>query len=128
MAMLSEAATKLAANRQTPYLLIAAAVATAMLCSLAEGAVLAAAPATPGATGQVAPPDASPAPGGSNDIAPQTKQSLSEQQNSETGVITPPPTGDHDIQTTVPNPNAGSPKEVIPAPGSPGGNPNVEPR
>ena len=44
------------------------------------------------------------------------------------GVITPPPVGDKDILTNVPNPNAGSEKEVIPPPGTPGGNPNVEPR
>jgi hypothetical protein len=44
------------------------------------------------------------------------------------GVIKPPPTGDAGINTTVPNPDAGSSKEVIPPPGTPGGNPNVEPR
>jgi hypothetical protein len=44
------------------------------------------------------------------------------------GVITPPPVGDKDILTNVPNPNAGSEKDVIPPPGIPGGNPNVEPR
>jgi hypothetical protein len=44
------------------------------------------------------------------------------------GVISPPPVGDEDIYTKVPNPEAGHEKEVIPAPGSPGGDPNVEPR
>jgi hypothetical protein len=44
------------------------------------------------------------------------------------GVITPPPVGDEGIYTKVPNPEAGHEKEVIPPPGSPGGNPNVEPR
>jgi len=44
------------------------------------------------------------------------------------GVITPPPVGDKDILTDAPNPNSGSDKEVIPPPGTPGGNPNVEPR
>ncbi len=44
------------------------------------------------------------------------------------GVIPPPPTGDTGIETQVPNPNAGTPEEVIPPPGTPGGNPNVEPR
>jgi hypothetical protein len=43
------------------------------------------------------------------------------------GVIPPPPTGDTGIQTQVPDPNAGTPQEVIPPPGTPGGNPNVEP-
>ena len=44
------------------------------------------------------------------------------------GVITPPPVGDEGIYTKVPNPDAGHEKEVIPPPGSPGGDPNVEPR
>ena len=44
------------------------------------------------------------------------------------GVITPPPIGDEGIYTKVPNPEAGHEKEVIPPPGSPGGDPNVEPR
>src|SRR5262245_55414987 len=44
------------------------------------------------------------------------------------GVIPPPPMGDEGIYTKVPNPEAGHDKEVIPPPGSPGVNPNVEPR
>jgi hypothetical protein len=44
------------------------------------------------------------------------------------GVITPPPVGDEGIYTKVPNPEAGHEKEVIPPPGTPGGDPNVEPR
>ena len=44
------------------------------------------------------------------------------------GVIPPPPMGDEGIYTKVSNPEAGHDKEVIPPPGSPGGNPNVEPR
>ena len=44
------------------------------------------------------------------------------------GVIPPPPVGDEGIYTKVPNPEAGHDKEVIPPPGSPGGDPNVEPR
>ena len=44
------------------------------------------------------------------------------------GVITPPPVGDEGIYTKVPNPEAGHEKEVIPPPGSPGGDPNIEPR
>ncbi len=39
------------------------------------------------------------------------------------GVIVPPPTGDKDIETEVPNPNAGHDQEVIPPPDEP-----VEPR
>ena len=44
------------------------------------------------------------------------------------GVIKPPPVGDEDIYTEAPNPEAGHNKEVIPTPGSPGGDPNIEPR
>jgi hypothetical protein len=44
------------------------------------------------------------------------------------GVIPPPPVGDEDIYTEVPNPEAGHEKEVIPPSGTPGGDPNVEPR
>lgn len=44
------------------------------------------------------------------------------------GVIPPPPVGDKGIYTDVPNPEAGHEKEVIPPPGAPGGDPNVEPR
>jgi len=44
------------------------------------------------------------------------------------GVISPPPVGDKGIYTNVPNPDAGHEKEVIPPPGAPGGDPNVEPR
>ena len=44
------------------------------------------------------------------------------------GVIPPPPVGDEGIYTKVPNPEAGHDKEVIPPPGSPGGDPNVQPR
>ncbi len=44
------------------------------------------------------------------------------------GVIPPPPTGDTGIHAQVPNPNAGTPEEVIPPPGTPSGNPDIEPR
>ena len=44
------------------------------------------------------------------------------------GVIPPPPTGDQGIYTQAPDPNAGHKEEVIPPPGTPGGDPNVEPR
>ena len=44
------------------------------------------------------------------------------------GVIPPPKTGDEGIYTEAPNPDAGHEEEVIPPPGTPGGDPNVEPR
>ena len=67
--------------------------------------------------------------------APQGEDPPGTDQNQPTappaqykGVITPPQMGDEGIYTKVPNPEAGHEKEVIPPPGSPGGNPNVEPR
>ena len=54
----------------------------------------------------------------------QTTQPPAERQ----GVIKPPPVGDEGIYTEAPNPEAGHTKEVIPTPGSPGGDPNIEPR
>ena len=42
------------------------------------------------------------------------------------GMIPPPPVGDGGIYTTVPNPEAGHEKEVIPPPARPGEDPNVE--
>ncbi len=44
------------------------------------------------------------------------------------GVITPPPTGDEGIHTEAPNPDAGHDEEVIPPPGTPGGEPDAVPR
>jgi hypothetical protein len=66
---------------------------------------------------------------------PQGKDPLATDEEQRTappaehkGVITPPPVGDEGIYTKVPNPEAGHEKEVIPPPGSPGGDPNIEPR
>ena len=44
------------------------------------------------------------------------------------GVITPPPTGDEGIHTEAPAPDAGNDEEVIPPPGTPGGEPGAVPR
>jgi hypothetical protein len=44
------------------------------------------------------------------------------------GVMPPPKTGDEGIYTEAPDPNAGHEEEVIPPPGTPGGDPNIEPR
>jgi hypothetical protein len=61
-------------------------------------------------------------PGNDNEDQPNTT-------TKHKGVIKPPQTGDQGIYTQVPNPNAGTKKEVIPPPGSPGSeHPNVEPR
>jgi hypothetical protein len=44
------------------------------------------------------------------------------------GAIPPPAMGNKGIYTEVPNPEAGHEKQVIPPPGTPDGDPNVEPR
>jgi hypothetical protein len=54
-----------------------------------------------------------------SEAAPPESQTPSEHK----GVIVPPPTGDKDIETDVPNPNAGHDEEVIPPPDG-----QVEPR
>lgn len=43
------------------------------------------------------------------------------------GVIEPPPTGDEGIHTDAPDPDAGHDEEVIPPPGTAGGNPDLTP-
>jgi hypothetical protein len=61
-------------------------------------------------------------PGNDNENQPNTT-------TKHEGVIKPPQTGDQDIYTQVPNPNAGTKEEVIPPPGTPRSeHPNVEPR
>jgi hypothetical protein len=62
------------------------------------------------------------------EAAPSTTNPSVSNPGPNKGVIKPPPTGDAGIQTTVPNPNAGSDKDVIAPPGTPKGDPNVEPR
>ncbi len=68
-----------------------------------------------------APPSAAPGEGSSN--APG---SLSGALSRSQGVIQPPPTGDSGVVPT-PNPGAAS-TPVIPPPGTPGGNPQVQPK
>jgi hypothetical protein len=57
--------------------------------------------------------------------APGTERPLSERLAQSNGVICPPPNVDPDIHQ--PAPDVGS-MPVIPPPGSPGGNPSVEPK
>jgi hypothetical protein len=59
---------------------------------------------------------------------PGTEEEQTAPPTEHKGVIPPPPVGDEGIYTKVPNPEAGHEKEVIPPPGTPGGDPNVEPR
>ena len=57
-------------------------------------------------------------------IADQQSGAISAQEPSPSqGVIKPPNTGDTGSHTTVPRPNADSDMEVIPLPGTPGGEP-----
>jgi hypothetical protein len=54
-------------------------------------------------------------------------EELSDQLDRNKGVIEPPPTGDAGIHVEAPNPDPGTTK-VIPPPGTPGGDPTVEPK
>jgi hypothetical protein len=69
---------------------------------------------------QAAPPQGEDPPGADEGTTPPPAE--------HDGVIEPPPIGDEGIHTDVPNPNAGHPGEVIPPPGTPGGDPRVDPR
>jgi hypothetical protein len=71
----------------------------------------------------------SPESGKSGEPVPGIKkdENLSEQLDEDKGVIKPPPTGDSEIHTTVPNPNPGT-MPVIPPPGTPGGDESVQPK
>ena len=54
-------------------------------------------------------------------------ESLSDQLDRNHGVIAPPPTGDSGIHTEAPNPDPGT-TPVIPPPGTPGGDPTIQPK
>jgi hypothetical protein len=76
-------------------------------------------------------PQGQDAPGPENGSQPlpdaRPGESLSEQLDRNKGVITPPPTGDTEIETTAPNPDPGTTR-VIPPPGTPGGDQSVQPK
>jgi hypothetical protein len=60
-------------------------------------------------------------------VAPQGGGTLSEKLERTDGVIKPRENVDPDITTPAPVPNPGT-TPVIPPPGSPGGNPSVQPK
>jgi hypothetical protein len=82
-------------------------------------ALLSAALMTP--TPSLAEPPSEPVPGVDPD------QSLSEQLDESKGVIDPPPIGDAGIHVPAPDPTPGT-TPVIPPPGTPGGDPTVQPK
>jgi hypothetical protein len=57
----------------------------------------------------------------------EPNETLSEHLDESQGVIAPPPTGYTDIYKGAPNPDPGTTR-VIPPPGTPGGNQNVQPK
>ena len=59
------------------------------------------------------------------DVARQKDRTLSDKLAQSKGVICPPPHVDQDIKAPTPQ---GGRMPVIPPPGSPGGNPNVQPK
>jgi hypothetical protein len=58
---------------------------------------------------------------------PTTGSNLSDKLEKSDGVLKPPSNVDPDMSVRAPVPNPGT-TPVIPPPGSPGGNPNVEPK
>lgn len=54
-------------------------------------------------------------------------QTLSEQLDENKGVIDPPPVGDEEIHAPAPEPLPGT-TPVIPPPGTPGGDPSIQPK
>jgi hypothetical protein len=87
----------------------AVAVLTVVLPIVCNGPSFAASPAPAPGTEEKTVPQGQDPPGDDTEqpVAPPTQKD---------GVITPPPIGDEDIHTDVPNPNAGHDEEVIPPP------------
>jgi len=54
-------------------------------------------------------------------------RTLSEQLDESKGVIDPPPVGDAEIHAPAPEPLPGT-TPVIPPPGTPGGDPSIQPK
>ena len=63
--------------------------------------------------------------GSDSDVARQKDRTLSDKLAQSKGVICPPGQVDEDIKAPTPK---GGRMPVIPPPGSPGGNPNVQPK
>ena len=81
-------------------------------------------PQTPNPVPPVPAPQPQPQTPGASSANPG--DSLSEKLDKEAGVLTPPPVGDPDIVQPLPDTNAKI--KVIPPPGEPGGDPNVQPK
>jgi|SRR5688572_17679637 hypothetical protein len=100
---------------QLPMRTVLMAALTLLAPSLSTGPLLAAAPEQAAPQGEDPP--------GADNAAPEVPPPA-----EHNGVIPPPDIGDEGIHTDVPNPDAGHEEEVIPPPGTPGGDPNVDPR
>lgn len=83
-------------------------------------------PQTPGP--QVPPPPSpqTPSPGTAPNAKEAPGETLTEKLDRNEGVIKPPPVGDPDI--VMPPPDTNAKIKVIPPPGEPGGDPNVQPK
>ena len=110
---------------------LAFALAGAFILWIAASSLSRAQPAAPGA-GTTAPTLQAPNPNPAQPAPslPSTGETLSERLDRSDGVIRPPPVGTVDPEIRVPpnNPNAGSNMPVIRPPGSPGGDPSVQPK
>lgn len=112
--------------------MLAFALAAAVVLWIAASSLSRAQTAAPNAAPAQAPTLQAPSPQGgqTSPSLPSTGETLSERLDRSDGVIRPPRVGtvDPEIRTTAPNPNAGSNMPVIRPPGSPGGNPSVQPK
>jgi hypothetical protein len=93
---------------------------------LATGLMLAAPPLS--ATALLAADQQQAAPQGEDPPGADDDATVTPPPTEHNGVITPPPTGDEGIHTEAPDPNAGHDEEVIPPPGTEGGEPDAVPR
>ena len=95
-------------------------VAALVVLSLSAGGVAAQSEPSP-----ATPPGNTPVP---DTGVPPKSGTLSDQLSRSEGVIKPPPATTVDPGIVKPTPDQGAPMVVIPPPGSPGGNPNVQPK
>ena len=116
-------------ERQSSFLaLLAFALAGAFIIWIAASSLSRAQTAAPGAVPSQAPTLQPPSPesGKTSPTLPSTGETLTERLDRSDGVIRPPNVGDSEIR--VPPKETGGTMPVIPPPGSPGGDPSVQPK